>query len=141
PVTTDSKMGATRHGKCIRWYPARYCTDRRSHPGISLGCAVRVSGKEAGKGGDPMMHPSRRLSGVSRLIALSFSFIFMALAGASPGLAEFALLHPKKDSTLIENGGGTLGNGSGPAFFAGGNSSKADNFRPALPALDLSATI
>jgi len=88
-----------------------------------------------------MMHPSRRLGGVFRLIAFSFSFIYMVLAGASPAIAEFALLHPKKDSTLIENAGGTLANGSGPAFFAGRNSSTSDNLRRALLAFDVSAAI
>ncbi|MCI0409469.1 MAG: DNRLRE domain-containing protein, partial [Acidobacteria bacterium] len=63
----------------------------------------------------------------------------LAGAGSRLARAEFALLAPEKDSTLIESSSGSFGNGSGPAIFAGRNSSTANSIRRALVEFDLSS--
>ncbi|MGH9749218.1 MAG: DNRLRE domain-containing protein, partial [Candidatus Polarisedimenticolia bacterium] len=60
------------------------------------------------------------------------------MAGAR---AEVALLEPLRDATLIESATGSLANGSGPAFFAGRNSSLADSIRRGLIAFDVASAI
>jgi hypothetical protein len=62
-------------------------------------------------------------------------------AGSGNALAEFALLQPEKDSTLIESPAGSLSNGSGPAIFAGRISSSSNSARRALIAFDVAAQI
>jgi hypothetical protein len=62
-------------------------------------------------------------------------------AGSGNARAEFALLQPEKDGTLIENPAGALSNGSGPAIFAGRISSSSNSARRALIAFDVAAVI
>jgi hypothetical protein len=56
-------------------------------------------------------------------------------------MAEFALLRPQKDSTLIENLSGAVANGSGPSIFAGRISSSTGSIRRALLEFDLASAI
>ena len=66
------------------------------------------------------------------------SALWLLAAGAvpHPAFAEFALLRPRQDSTLIESASGAFANGSGPAFFAGRVSSSSGSIRRALIAFE-----
>ncbi len=75
---------------------------------------------------------------VARLVCVG---LLVAGAGSSGALAEFALLRPAKDATLIEHPAGALSNGSGPVFFAGRNSSATNSVRRAVLAFDVAAAV
>jgi hypothetical protein len=62
-------------------------------------------------------------------------------AGTASARADAALLQPLKDATLIESSTGSLANGSGPAFFAGRNSSISDSRRRGVMAFDVAAVL
>ena len=87
------------------------------------------------------MHERRRVCGIVRVAATLLCTLLLALAGSRVALAEFALLAPEKDSTLIESPTGALSNGSGPAFFAGRISSGSNSIRRALVDFDPSSLI
>lgn len=55
--------------------------------------------------------------------------------------AEFALLQPIKDGTLIEDPSGALSNGSGPSLFAGRTGSASDSIRRTEIAFDLAGAV
>lgn len=76
-----------------------------------------------------------------RVAGLLGLFLLAALGGSRPCLAEYDLLPPAKDSTLIESSSGALGNGSGPGLFAGRISSSPGSIRRALIAFDLASAI
>jgi hypothetical protein len=67
--------------------------------------------------------------------------VLVAAAGTLDARAEFALLRPSRDGTLIENRDGALSNGSGPGFFAGRTSSTTGSIRRAVLAFDVAAAI
>jgi hypothetical protein len=62
-------------------------------------------------------------------------------AGYTNALAEFALLRPVRDITLIEDPSGALANGSGPAVFSGRISSPTRSIRRALVAFDVASAV
>jgi hypothetical protein len=62
-------------------------------------------------------------------------------AGVVNASAEFTLLHPAKDSTLIEDPSGALANGSGPAIFSGRINSESRSIRRALLAFDVAGAV
>ncbi|HSP56334.1 MAG TPA: hypothetical protein VLS25_12185, partial [Dehalococcoidia bacterium] len=62
-------------------------------------------------------------------------------AGSGIALAEYAVLGPEKDSTLIESATGALSNGSGPAIFAGRTSAGLDSIRRALVDFDIASRV
>ncbi len=87
-----------------------------------------------------MVHSGRR--GATFLLAQFLLALVLAIgAGSGNALAEFALLQPQKDSTLIESPTGALSNGSGTAFFAGRTSSPSNSTRRALVAFDVATAI
>ncbi|MDP3937876.1 MAG: DNRLRE domain-containing protein [Deltaproteobacteria bacterium] len=59
--------------------------------------------------------------------------------GATPAAALTADIPASRDSTLIEQSEGALGNGAGPNFFAGRTSQSVGSLRRALIAFDVSA--
>lgn len=66
--------------------------------------------------------------------------IAAGLAGAAtPAVALTAEIPASRDSTLIEQSEGALGNGSGPNFFAGRTAQSSGSLRRALFAFDLSS--
>ncbi|MBI1950150.1 MAG: DNRLRE domain-containing protein [Acidobacteria bacterium] len=87
------------------------------------------------------MHQVRHVHIVSRVAGLLLGCFFVAAAGTLDALAEFAVLRPVKDATLIEDPAGALGNGSGPAFFAGRTSSTSGSIRRAVLAFDVAAAV
>jgi hypothetical protein len=76
-----------------------------------------------------------------RVAGLVLGGLLVAAAGTLDALAEFALLRPVKDGTLIENPAGALSNGSGPGFFAGRTSSTSGSIRRAVLAFDVAAAV
>lgn len=68
-------------------------------------------------------------------------WICVTAAGSLETRAEFALLRPVKDSTLIEHPSGSLGNGSGPSLFSGRISSTSGSIRRAVIGFDIPAMI
>ena len=78
---------------------------------------------------------------VLRVAGLVLGGLLVAAAGTLDALAEFALLGPVKDGTLIENPAGALSNGSGPGFFAGRTSSTSGSIRRAVLAFDVAAAV
>jgi hypothetical protein len=74
-------------------------------------------------------------------MAVAVVALFAAVIGATDAAAEFAILHPAKDSTLIENPTGGLANGSGDGIFAGRVNSSTRSIRRALLAFDVAGTI
>ena len=67
----------------------------------------------------------------------------LALATAAPGaaLAEYAVIEPAHDATLIESPTGALANGSGPAIFAGRNASSSQSLRRTAIAFDVAGAV
>jgi hypothetical protein len=65
----------------------------------------------------------------------------MTAGGTAGAYAEFTVLRPVKDSTLIESPVGALANGSGPAIFSGRIGSSSGSIRRALLAFDIAAAI
>lgn len=62
-------------------------------------------------------------------------------AGGLETHAEFALLRPVKDGTLIEHPSGALSNGSGPSLFVGRTSSASGSIRRAVLDFDVAGAI
>ena len=87
------------------------------------------------------MHRVRHGHMVSRVAGLALGCLFVAAAGIFDALAEFALLRPARDGTLIENPAGALSNGSGPGFFAGRTSSTSGSIRRAVIAFDVASAV
>ncbi len=77
----------------------------------------------------------------ARLAGLVFACALVAAGAAVDAFAEFALLRPAKDSTLVEDPSGTLANGSGEAIFAGRISAGSRSIRRALIAFDVAAAV
>lgn len=85
----------------------------------------------------------REMPGCMKLRDLGTMLVGICVAAAA-GLearAEFALLRPVKDGTLIEHPSGGLSNGSGPSLFAGRNSSTSGSIRRAVIDFDVSGAV
>lgn len=81
---------------------------------------------------------------VGRLVRASGLMIACMLAiaaGAAEAFAEFALLRPAQDSTLIEDPSGVLANGSGEAIFSGRINATSRSIRRALLAFDVASAV
>lgn len=66
-------------------------------------------------------------------------FVLAAIGLATAARAETALIPALKDNTLIEHPAGALGNGSGPAFFAGRTGQSQGSIRRAVIAFDVAS--
>jgi hypothetical protein len=77
----------------------------------------------------------------ARVAGFASACVLLAAAGAADAFAEFALLRPAKDSTLIEDPTGALANGSGEAIFSGRINSTSRSIRRALLAFDIAAAV
>lgn len=87
------------------------------------------------------MSPNRRRCADFRVAVILSCCLLSAAAGPRIALAEFALLRPVKDGTLIESPTGAFSNGSGPAFFAGRTGSASGSIRRALVDFDVSLLV
>jgi len=74
-------------------------------------------------------------------VGLACVCVLASAAGAADAFAEFALLRPAKDSTLVEDSAGALANGSGDAVFAGRINASSRSIRRALLAFDVAAVV
>jgi len=74
-------------------------------------------------------------------VGLACFCVLASAAGAADAFAEFALLHPAKDATLVEDPPGALANGSGDSVFAGRINAGARSIRRALLAFDVAAAV
>ena len=69
------------------------------------------------------------------------TILFVVLAAAQTAAADEVVLQPMQDATLIESGSGALGNGSGPAFFAGRTGQTTGSIRRGLIAFDIAGAV
>lgn len=67
----------------------------------------------------------------------SFAFVLAAALGGAPASGATLTVPASKDATLVEQPDGTLGNGAGPAFFAGRTSQGDNAVRRALISFDV----
>jgi len=74
-------------------------------------------------------------------LACACACVLAMPAGATDAFAEFALLRPAKDATLVEDPSGALANGSGDSVFAGRINAVARSIRRALLAFDVAAVV
>jgi len=78
---------------------------------------------------------------LARVAGLALSGLLATTGGTADAFAEFALLRPAKDSTLVEDPSGALANGSGEAIFSGRINSTSRSIRRALLAFDVATAI
>jgi hypothetical protein len=88
-----------------------------------------------------VMYSSTIRWGLQRVAGLASMGVLAAAIGVADTFAEFALLPPAKDSTLIEDPAGALANGSGPGIFSGRTASASRSIRRALLAFDIAAAV
>jgi len=67
--------------------------------------------------------------------------VLATAGGAADALAEFTLMQPAKDSTLVEDPSGALANGAGEAIFSGRINSTSRSIRRALLAFDVATAV
>jgi hypothetical protein len=72
---------------------------------------------------------------------LALAGMLATTVGGADARAEFVLLRPLRDSTLVEDPSGALANGSGQAIFAGRINSSSQSIRRALLAFDVGSAV
>src|SRR5258706_787091 len=77
----------------------------------------------------------------ARFARLVSACMLVAVAGVMNAFADFALLRPTRDSTLVEDPSGALANGSGAGVFAGRINFPSQSIRRAVLAFDVAATV
>jgi hypothetical protein len=82
-----------------------------------------------------------RTAGYRARRVAGFACAIMATAAIDGAIAEFALLRPLKDATLVEDPAGAFANGSGPGIFSGRINAASRSIRRSLVAFDVAAVV
>src|SRR6266545_5935335 len=92
-------------------------------------------------GSGPIFESARSSYPPGHMLGFASVCVLAAAIGSAEAFAEFAVLRPAKDSTLIEDAAGSLANGSGPAIFSGRINSTTRSIRRALLAFPIAAAV